>query len=145
MCEPSNASGLQIAFFHDDERQVVEAEFALGPAFSGPPRAVHGGVVLAVLDEAMAWAAIALAGCFAVTRTTQARFHRPVALAAAHTVEARLVARRPDGDLDLAAAVRDGAGRCCAQADGRFAPLSARRAAGAVGPVAGADARYVRP
>ena len=60
VCEPKNQAGLQIPFFHDDERSVVTAEFELSDAYSGAPSLVHGGVTLAVLDEAMAWACIAV-------------------------------------------------------------------------------------
>ena len=61
VCEATNERGLRIPFFHDDEADVVVAELHLGHAFSGAPTLLHGGIVLAVLDEAMAWAAIAIA------------------------------------------------------------------------------------
>ena len=78
VCEPANQRGLRIPFAYDDESQLVTAEFTLGPEFSGVPRYVHGGVVLAILDEAMAWAAIAVAGRFAVVHQTATTFDRPV-------------------------------------------------------------------
>ena len=56
VCEPSNTAGLAIPFFHDDEAGTVVADFTLDERFSGAPHYVHGGVALAVLDEAMAWA-----------------------------------------------------------------------------------------
>ncbi len=54
VCEPINDRGLQIPFWHDDERDVVTADFELPTASSGAPMLVLGGVILAVLDEAMA-------------------------------------------------------------------------------------------
>jgi len=45
----------------------VFAEFELDADYSGAPTLVHGGVTLALLDEAMSWATIALGGKFAYT------------------------------------------------------------------------------
>jgi acyl-coenzyme A thioesterase PaaI-like protein len=59
VCEPKNGHGLRIPFFHDTDTDVVFADFELGRDFSGAPSLVHGGLLLAVLDEAMAWACIA--------------------------------------------------------------------------------------
>lgn len=69
----------------------MRASFTLDRSFSGAPEYVHGGVVLAILDEAMAWATIALAGRFAVTRQTTATFERPVCVNRAYAVEAKVV------------------------------------------------------
>lgn len=148
VCEPANAGGLQIAFIHDDEDQTVSARFSLGDRFSGTPRYLHGGVALAVLDEAMAWGAIALAGVFALTRSTEARFVRPVVLDAPHRVEARLVDRAApvdgNGDLAMAAVITDEDGATCVEASARFTPMSAASAGGAIGILGGDDTRYVR-
>lgn len=54
VCEPKNEHGLGISFFHDTDRNLVTAEFELSHTFSGAPTLVHGGITLAVLDEAMA-------------------------------------------------------------------------------------------
>ena len=144
VCEPANAAGLRIPFFHDDEAGTVVAEFTLDGAFSGTPNYVHGGVVLAVLDEAMAWATIALAGTFALTRTTSATFVRPVAVGRPHRVEARVAGRGADGTLETTAVVTDAAGRPCAEAGARFVPMTRAQAEAAVGEVGGRDAGYVR-
>ena len=144
VCEPGNEGGLRLEFFHDDEAGTVVAELELDDRFSGPPNYVHGGVILAVLDEAMAWATIALAGAFALTRTSSATFHRPVKLGAPHRVEARLEGTEADGTLRTSAAVLDGAGRPCVEAEARFVPMDASTAATAIGDVAGDDARFVR-
>ncbi len=93
VCEPTNDQGLRIAFFLDDERQVVTAEFELTDAFSGAPTLVHGGVTLAVMDEAMAWACIAIGGQWAVTAETSTRFHRAVRVG--HPLPRRCSDRRP--------------------------------------------------
>ena len=93
VCEPRNEGGLQIPFFHDHGRDVVVATYSLGDRFSGAPSYVHGGVTLAVLDEAMAWATIAVGGKFAVTAETTTRFLRPVLVGKTYTVEGQLAAQ----------------------------------------------------
>lgn len=91
VCEPSNIGGLQIPFFHDTERGLVTAEFQLTDTFSGAPTLVHGGVTLAVLDEAMAWACIAIGRQWAVTTETTTRFDRVVRVGSHYRVEAEVV------------------------------------------------------
>ena len=90
VCEPTNERGLQLAFFHDDERDTVTADFELTDEFSGAPTLVHGGVTLAVMDEAMAWACIAIGRQWAVTTETTTRFHRAVRVGSRYHVEARI-------------------------------------------------------
>lgn len=91
VCEPNNAAGLQIPFFHDIERNVITAEFSLSDSFSGAPTMLHGGVALAVLDEAMAWACIAVGRQWAVTSETSTKFHRAIYVDKPHVVEAEIV------------------------------------------------------
>ena len=91
VCEPSNERGLRVPFAHDTERDVVVAALCLADHLSGAPSWVHGGVVLAVLDEAMAWASIATRHRWAVTKESQAWFDRPVLVDRAYRVEARIV------------------------------------------------------
>src|SRR5699024_8543549 len=67
VCEARNDAGLRIPFFHDEDTGTVTATFTLDDRFSGAPSYVHGGLLLAVLDEAMAWAAIAVAHRWAMT------------------------------------------------------------------------------
>ena len=99
VCEQSNADGLRIPFFHDTERNLVSAEFSLSNTFSGAPTVVHGGVSLAVLDEAMAWACIAIGRQWAVTTETSARFHRVVRVGSRYRVEAEVVDLRAGLDM----------------------------------------------
>ena len=91
VCDPTNPQGLQIPFFHDTEAGIVVAEFELSDSFSGAPTLVHGGVTLAVLDEAMAWACIAIGKQWAVTTETTTNFHRAVRVAGRYRVEAEVV------------------------------------------------------
>ena len=144
VCEPDNPHGLRIPFFHDDEAGVVTGEFRLGSEHSGAPHYVHGGVLLAILDEAMAWAAIALAGRFAVVQSTATTFDRPVRVDEIHRVVAS-VHDRTDTAVTARAHISDAAGHRCAEARARLVVMSSAIAGAAIGPVTGADLRYLRP
>ena len=144
VCAPGNEHGLRIPFFYDDEAGLVRAEYSLGPSFSGPPKYVHGGVTLAILDDAMAWATIASARTFAFTRTTTTTFVRPVLVGAPHRVEARVVGQSEEGSLDVAAVVLDGDDRRCVEARADFLTVSAEQAKSAIGEVTAAEAGYLK-
>ncbi len=132
VCEPRNDRGLQVPFFHDRSRDVVVAAFSLGDRFSGAPSYVHGGVTLAVLDEAMAWATITIGGKFAVTAETTTRFLRPVLVGKTYTVEAQLTAQTPE-QIEAVAQVTFGEGKVCAEATARFSILGEAQARHATG------------
>ena len=63
-CGDDNPIGLHLRFTRDQEG--VKASFIPGPEHQGFDDVIHGGIISAVLDEAMAWAA-AYAGFWAVT------------------------------------------------------------------------------
>ncbi len=144
VCEPANPHGLRIPFFHDDVAGAVTAEFRLGAEHSGAPHYVHGGVLLAILDEAMAWAAIALAGRFAVVQSTATTFDRPVRVDEPHRVEATIQGHT-DTAVTARAFIADAGDRRCAEARARLVVMSSAAAGAAIGPVSGADMRYLRP
>lgn len=143
VCEDSNDGGLRIPFFHDAAEDEVVADFELDSRFSGAPSYVHGGVVLAILDEAMAWACIALAGSFAVTQETTTTFTRPVRVGRPYRVQAQVV--ESADALRCRATVRDDRGKECATARAVFARLGEAQAVDAIGAqLSDTDARYVR-
>lgn len=147
VCEATNDAGLRIPFFHDDDNDTVTATFELDDRFSGAPSYVHGGLQLAVLDEAMAWAAIAVAGRWAVTGETTTRFTHPVRVGRSYTVTAGI-----DGEvaadattLAATATITDAKDRPCAEAQATFVVLDEAQAAEATGAtVAGGDRSLVR-
>ncbi len=143
VCDPSNARGLGIPFFLDEEARRVTAEFALGPGYSGAPRFVHGGLVLTVLDEAMAWAVVAIAERFGVVRTSSAGFRRPVQVDEPHRVEG-MVEEQDERTVSTWAQVLNSDGKRCAQAKATFAILSEETARAAIGDELGGNDRYLR-
>jgi acyl-coenzyme A thioesterase PaaI-like protein len=144
VCDRGNPRGLRVPFFQDTDTETVFADFELPTEFSGAPTLVHGGVTLALIDEAMSWATIALGGKFAYTGETSARFAWPVRLDRPYRVEARLVAR-DDAHMTTAATVSDAKGRACVTASATMIVLDLDKAADAIGtPIAGEDAEYTR-
>jgi len=144
VCAPTNDRGLRIPFFHDSDREVVVAEVELGEEYSGAPSYVHGGVTLAVLDEAMAWAAIACGGKFAVTHETTTTFDYPVRVGRPYRVEARLT-EQDDKQFRADAVVLDARDRPCVRAHCTLVVLSEAQAVDAIGErLRGEDAKYAR-
>jgi acyl-coenzyme A thioesterase PaaI-like protein len=135
VCEPRNQAGLRIPFFHDEANDAVVATFALDDRFSGAPTYLHGGVLLAVLDEAMAWATIALGRRWAVTGETTTRFEHPVRVGQTYTVTATLdpVPAVDPTTLSSRAEFTDHEGRTCARSWATFVVLGEAQAAEAAG------------
>jgi acyl-coenzyme A thioesterase PaaI-like protein len=143
VCEEANALGMRVPFFHDDERGVVTAEFTLTDTFSGAPELAHGGALMALCDEAMSWATIAVAKSFALTASNGHRFLRPVRLGRPYVVEARIV-ERTDVIRTAAVITSRSTGKVAVEADAVFTPLDAARAADVIGQeITGTDADYV--
>ncbi|MGH9137082.1 MAG: PaaI family thioesterase [Acidimicrobiales bacterium] len=132
VCERRNDHGLRISFYHDVERNLVTATFSLTGTFSGAPTWVHGGIVLAILDEATAWAAIAIAGRFAATHETSTTFERSVRVGRSYSVAAT-VQHAGDETIEAAATITDERGRVCATARATFTVLGEAQAERAIG------------
>jgi len=147
VCEPKNGSGLQIPFFHNDGDGTVEAAFALTDTFSGAPGFVHGGISLAILDEAMAWACIAIGHRWAVTSTTSTTFPRPVLVGQEFAVTAH-IASQTDTEIQTSATIANAEGKPCAEATATFLILgeaqSLRIAQAAGASDEAIDASYIR-
>lgn len=115
-CGEENPRGLRLRFELSDG--VAKARFTGHVDHQGYPGHLHGGVVAALLDEAMGWAAYAQ-GLFAMTARMSIRFRRTVPLEQPLTVTARTVRSRGRA-LEMQADIRDGAGRVLAEAEGMF-------------------------
>jgi acyl-coenzyme A thioesterase PaaI-like protein len=79
----------------------VKASFVPGPEHQEFGDVVHGGIISAVLDEAMAWVATH-AGVWAVIGLMRARFRQPLGIGEPTTVVARV--RGTPGRLVMTAA-----------------------------------------
>jgi len=96
----------------------VRARTVLRPEFQGWQGIAHGGVALALLDEAMAHAAGA-AGHRGVTASMNARFRKPVPLGVPIEIAGRVKWMRRNV-LELQASVTDESGATLVEAEGRF-------------------------
>ncbi len=88
------------------------------PEFAGWQGIAHGGIALALLDEAMAHAAGA-AGFRGVTASMNARFRKPVPLGVQLDIEGRVKWMRRNV-LEVQARVIDSSGVVLVEGEGRF-------------------------
>lgn len=72
-CGDANPLGLRLGDFvkHGDS---ITASFTPQADFRGFEGVLHGGIVMAALDEVMAWTAMIVEGVFVVTGTLDVRF-----------------------------------------------------------------------
>ena len=141
VCDQDNEGGLRQRFFLDDELNRVVAEFVPSADHSGAPNYAHGGVTMAVLDEAMAWAIIAMKERFGLTRKAEVEFIRPVPIGVAHEVQA-WVESFEGRSLMARAELRNPEGKLCVAASASYIVLTAEEAESALGAGAGTAARY---
>lgn len=124
-CSAANDRGLALKFVRGDG--VVEAETALDETFAGYDGLVHGGIVSTLLDEAMGWAILELAGRFAVTRTLAVTFRRPVMVGRTLRLRARIGEEEVGGTLRVEAEVLDERQRLLASGVGVWVPVRESR------------------
>lgn len=126
VCGPNNPAGLAAVFRR--EGGTSEARICGAKHHAGFPGIFHGGMVAALLDEAM-WYALESQGFLGVTGELAVRYRRPVPLEVELAVRGRVVSRR--GRMAQAAAqLSDLQGRVLAEAEGKFLerPLAPRPA-----------------
>jgi acyl-coenzyme A thioesterase PaaI-like protein len=115
-CGPTNPIGMHVHF--DRAADGVRATVELAPEYQGWRGIAHGGIVMALLDEAMAHAA-GFAGHRGVTATVRVRFRKPVPLEQAIEVRGHVSWQRRNV-LGVEAEILDGAGAVLASAEGSF-------------------------
>ena len=141
VCDQDNEGGLRQRFFLDDELNRVVAEFVPSADHSGAPNYAHGGVTMAVLDEAMAWAIIAMKERFGLTHKAEVEFIRPVPIGVAHEVQA-WVESFEGRSLMARAELRNPEGKLCVAARASYIVLTVEEAESALGAGAETAARY---
>jgi uncharacterized protein (TIGR00369 family) len=117
-CGPENPIGMHVHFDRDPGADGVLARFMLAPAYQGWRGIAHGGIVMALLDEAMAHAA-GFAGHRGVTAAVNVRFRRPVPLETLLEARGRVTWQRR-GVLGVEAWISDAGGTLLARAEGSF-------------------------
>lgn len=117
-CGPANPIGMHVHFDRADDGQGVIARLTLAPEYQGWRGIAHGGIVMALLDEAMAHAA-GFAGHRGLTANVSVRFRKPVPLERPIEVRGKVTWRRRNV-LGVEASVLDTSGNVLARADGSF-------------------------
>lgn len=121
-CGPRNPIGLHLHFEADaHESGGVCASVVLAPEFQGWQGIAHGGISIALLDEAMAHAAGA-AGHRGMTASMNVRFRKPVPLGERLDVRGRVAWTRRNV-LGLEARVLAPDGRVLLHAEGHFVSM----------------------
>src|SRR5512141_43340 len=115
LCGEENRSGVRARFFV--EGSEVLGRVTLPPHLNGYKNVAHGGVVSALLDETMGWAAT-LYGTGELT----VKFLSPVPVGAEIEVRSRLV--EDAGRLAYCEGELRSGGKVCARAKGKFVPMS---------------------
>jgi uncharacterized protein (TIGR00369 family) len=124
-CGPANPRGLQLRFAVSPGGHSYVCEFELGGSFVGPPGHAHGGIIAAVLDEAMG-KANKLKNKVALTRRMAVEYLRPVPLGQPLVVEGR-VSRVRGRALYNRAEIRNGKGTVLARSRGTFLAIDAQK------------------
>ena len=120
VCGQSNPNGLRTRFFPDE--QGVKAIFTPDKSHLGYEDAVHGGILSALLDEAIIWASYASTGRFGVTAELHVRFLKPLTLYKECTVLGRM--KEDKGKLWIAEAeIIDDEGDVLVRAEGKVIPI----------------------
>jgi acyl-coenzyme A thioesterase PaaI-like protein len=117
-CGPDNPIGMHLRFDHAAGSDDVLARLELAPAYQGWRGIAHGGIVMALLDEAMAHAA-GFAGHRGVTASVTVRFRKPVPLERPIEVRGHVTWSRRNV-LGVEASIFDADGNLLAHSQGRF-------------------------
>jgi len=116
VCGRENKIGLGLAYWAGDG--ASRAEWTVAPQFCGIPGFLHGGLILALLDDAMWYAAFGDGG-FTMTAEATVRYRAPVRQGQQVEVSGRVLKRT--GRLwRLAAELREVGGGLLATAEGKF-------------------------
>lgn len=115
-CGPDNPVGLRLQFGRAADGDGVRAGVTLAPQYQGWRGIAHGGIVMALLDEAMAHAA-GFAGHRGVTASVSVRFRKPVPLEEPVEVRGRIAWQRRNV-LGVQATIFDGRGNVLVESEG---------------------------
>jgi uncharacterized protein (TIGR00369 family) len=122
VCGEDNGAGLQTRFYVEDG--VVKTKLTPKAHHCGYHNVVHGGVVAAVLDETMGWAAARAIERMCLTGELKVRYLKPVpgdreSVVTTDVVRSNKLLAHVKGEIV------DAAGTVYARAEGKFLPLSA--------------------
>lgn len=118
-CGTENPIGLRLKFRRAEDG--ARAQFQPRPEYQGWDGVLHGGILLTLLDETLAYATMFAAGP-TVTAEMTTRFRRPAPLDATYALHGQVIDRR-HGMVRARATISDQQGQLIAEAEGKFMPL----------------------
>lgn len=116
VCGPENPAGLHLHFHWGEGR--AETRLFLRDAHQGYTGVAHGGIIGAVLDEVMVYAAVSR-GHWVATAEMTIRYLKPVRLGQTYVVTGEVI-RAQRRLIEASAEVRDEAGNVVASATGKL-------------------------
>lgn len=122
VCGPGNAKGLRLKLFVDPETGIVQTRFRAGVEHIGFEGMAHGGVIAAMMDEAMVWAASWSGKRFCLCGEMSVRFRRRAEVGHTLVCTARVESARSKLIATIAEAA-DETGQTIATASGKYVPL----------------------
>lgn len=124
-CGTENEQGLHMRFRREGDRTICD--YTPCQFQQGYPGRMHGGVVSALIDETLAWAAYHAAK-WAATARLNVRFRKPIYLDGPLHIEAWVVRNRARL-IEARAEVRDAEGVLLAEGEGTLMTVDPRMAA----------------
>lgn len=124
-CGPDNPDGMRLRFTYDDDKNCFVCSFRLGKRYTGPPGHCHGGIIAAILDEAMG-KVNKLHQVIAVTSEMTVNYLRPVPLHHPLRVESREVKVEGRKHINMAEILNEG-GEVLARSQGLFIAIDPQR------------------
>ncbi len=115
-CGTENPIGLRLRFRRAEDG--ARAEFRPRPEYQGWDQMLHGGIILTMLDETLAYAALYEVGP-AVTAEIQARLRRPGPMDQVYQLHGTVTKKRL-GLVVAHATIKDANDNLIAEADGKF-------------------------
>ena len=87
-CGDDNPAGIDLRDLRLDDDGITRATLNPRPHHAGFPDVLHGGIAMAALDEAMAYACTLTTGSWVATAKIEVKFRRPVPASGALRLEA---------------------------------------------------------
>ena len=122
-CGSENPYGLKMRFLTDGQK--LYSTVTVPDYMRGWNNLVHGGIISAMLDEAMAWSAIHLLKRFILTKEMTVKFRKPILIETELRVTGWVHQHVDERRAIMAAQIEDSEGNVCASAEGEFALFDA--------------------
>jgi len=118
VCGPDNPDGMRLVFTLDEQRSTFVCHFNLPKRYTGPPGHCHGGIIAAILDDAMG-KVNKLRHVVALTKEMNVEYLKPVPLHTPLRVEGREVSVHGRQHINMAEIFNE-AGEVLARSKGIF-------------------------